>query len=122
MEQWNFISHHCTVHQPQLPTNACPHATLQPVDFHLLTNTKQTPTYLHTYTEKKMKNGMHRMKSRELEVGDVLRGQRRMKNKKRRREQKRVLVFKCGNPNVHMNNNIFNAVERYFFLQPYTAK
>lgn len=49
--------------------NAYPHATLQPADFHLITHNPKTPTYLHTYMEKKMENGMLRMKSRELEVG-----------------------------------------------------
>lgn len=35
-----------------------------------------------------MKNSMHRMKSRELEVRGVLRGQRWIKTKNRRREQR----------------------------------
>lgn len=40
--------------------------------------------------EKKMENGMLRMKRRELEGRGRLRGQRWMKNKKRMGEQRRV--------------------------------
>lgn len=64
--QRNFISHQCAPHHPLLPMNAFPYAALWPVDFHLLTHSPCTPTYLHTYMEK-MKNGMLRMKSREMD-------------------------------------------------------
>lgn len=74
--QRNFISHQCAPHHPLLPVNAFPHATLQPVDFHLLTHNPYTPTYLHTYMEKKMKNGMLRMKSRDTDgEGEVARAE-----------------------------------------------
>lgn len=32
----NFISHQCAVHQPVLPMNSCPHATLQFEGLHSL--------------------------------------------------------------------------------------
>lgn len=39
-----------------------------------------------------MMNGMHRMKSRELELRGVLRGQRWIKNEKRSREQRILFI------------------------------
>lgn len=48
-----------------------------------------------------MNNSMYRMKSRELEVRGVLRGQRWIKNKKRRKSEQRIgLGFKFGDLNV----------------------
>lgn len=43
---------------------------------------------------------MHGLKSKELEVRGVLRWQRWMEKKKRRREQRRGLDFKWGGQNV----------------------
>lgn len=68
-----------------------------------------------------MKDSMHRMKSKELEVSCVLRWQRWMKNKKRR-EQRIKLDFKCGGNNVDdMGTTDVCRVLRYFFLQHYGA-